>query len=129
MLWTYRWAVMVQRINTSNNRVLKAIAPHTITPAVGVVYGCKAKAGLRRSPLARHILMVREDTRAPNEGATYAWMTADKVVGCTRAFLTMWWSSRQLVCRKGPKPGFRVNEISRIHWSQHLLTIQSEWPN
>ncbi|GFX08672.1 uncharacterized protein TNCV_61991 [Trichonephila clavipes] len=26
------------------------MAPHTITPAVGVMYRCKAKAGLRRSP-------------------------------------------------------------------------------
>ncbi|GFS79917.1 uncharacterized protein TNCV_750681 [Trichonephila clavipes] len=26
------------------------MTPHTITPAVGVVYRCKVKAGLRRSP-------------------------------------------------------------------------------
>ncbi|GFU75634.1 uncharacterized protein TNCV_2863481 [Trichonephila clavipes] len=25
--------------------------------------------------------------------------------------------------------GLRVNDISRIHWSQHLLTTQSELPN
>ncbi|GFV21075.1 e3 ubiquitin-protein ligase RNF13 [Trichonephila clavipes] len=25
--------------------------------------------------------------------------TADEAVGCTRAFLTMWWSSQRLVCR------------------------------
>ncbi|GFY23732.1 uncharacterized protein TNCV_1630141 [Trichonephila clavipes] len=30
------------------------MAPHTITPAVGAVCRCKAKAGLRRSPLGLH---------------------------------------------------------------------------
>ncbi|GFT97443.1 hypothetical protein TNCV_1628701 [Trichonephila clavipes] len=30
------------------------MAPHTITPAVGAVYSCKAKAGLRRSPQGLH---------------------------------------------------------------------------
>ncbi|GFV90016.1 uncharacterized protein TNCV_4643561 [Trichonephila clavipes] len=73
--------------------------------------------------------MVREDTWTPAEGATCAWMTADEAVGCTRAFLTMWWSSRRLVCRWRPEPGLRINDISRIHWSQHLLTTQSEQPN
>ncbi|GFY07337.1 hypothetical protein TNCV_5085231 [Trichonephila clavipes] len=34
--------------------------------------------------------MVRENTGAPSEGATCAWMAADEAVGCTRAFLTMW---------------------------------------
>ncbi|GFV60880.1 uncharacterized protein TNCV_924941 [Trichonephila clavipes] len=50
MSWTYRRVVMVSRINTRGVRVLKAIAPHTITPAVGAVCCCKANAGLRRSP-------------------------------------------------------------------------------
>ncbi|GFU84259.1 hypothetical protein TNCV_3640941 [Trichonephila clavipes] len=31
------WAVMVLRINTRADRVLKAMVPHTITPAVGAV--------------------------------------------------------------------------------------------
>ncbi|GFU70405.1 uncharacterized protein TNCV_4216821 [Trichonephila clavipes] len=62
------------------------------------------------------------------EGATIAWMTADEAVVCTRVFLMMWWSSRQLVCQGHPDPG-RVNDISRIHWSQYFLTTQSEWPN
>ncbi|GFY35601.1 uncharacterized protein TNCV_2618921 [Trichonephila clavipes] len=44
-------------------------------------------------PSARRLRMVRENTGAPNEGATYAWMAADEAVGCTRAFLTMWRSS------------------------------------
>ncbi|GFV74299.1 uncharacterized protein TNCV_5127421 [Trichonephila clavipes] len=128
------------------------MAPHTITPAVGAVCRCKAKAGLRCSPRglhtrtrlssllrvnldsslkttwfhsaavqfprerhhskrrcrwvdvkgstrngrhdpkcpsARRIHMVREDTEAPSEGATCAWMATDEAVGCPRAFLTV----------------------------------------
>ncbi|GFX02827.1 uncharacterized protein TNCV_4438091 [Trichonephila clavipes] len=56
-------------------------------------------------------------------------MAADEAVGCTRAFLTMWRSSRRLVCRGRTGPGLRVNDISRIRWSQRLLIIQSEWSN
>ncbi|GFV97280.1 uncharacterized protein TNCV_2037901 [Trichonephila clavipes] len=73
--------------------------------------------------------MVREDTRASSEGATCAWMADDEEVGYTRAFLTMWRSSRRLVCRGCPEPALCVNDISWIYWSQHLLTTQSEWPN
>ncbi|GFT21777.1 hypothetical protein TNCV_2970181 [Trichonephila clavipes] len=50
MSWTYRWAVMATQINTRDDLVWQAMAPHTIIPAVGVVCRCKAKAGLRRSP-------------------------------------------------------------------------------
>ncbi|GFW09500.1 uncharacterized protein TNCV_3996071 [Trichonephila clavipes] len=82
-----------------------------------------------KCPSARHLRMFREDTGAPNEGATRAYMAANEAVGCTRAFLTMWWSFRRLVCRGHPEPGLRVNDISRIHWSQHLLSTQSERPN
>ncbi|GFU78914.1 uncharacterized protein TNCV_307551 [Trichonephila clavipes] len=73
--------------------------------------------------------MVREDTGVPNGGAACAWMAADEAVGCTRAFLTLWQSSRRLVCRGRPEPGLRVNDISRIHWSQHLLTTQPLRPS
>ncbi|GFS67262.1 uncharacterized protein TNCV_2902671 [Trichonephila clavipes] len=73
--------------------------------------------------------MVREVIRAPSGGATCAWMAADEAVGYMRAFLTMWRSSRRLFCRGRPELGHRVNDISRIHWSQHLLTTQSERPN
>ncbi|GFW80005.1 uncharacterized protein TNCV_984141 [Trichonephila clavipes] len=52
--WTYRWAVMVPRINTGGDRVLHAMAPHTTTPAVGEVCRYKAKAGLRSSPWGLH---------------------------------------------------------------------------
>ncbi|GFS75949.1 uncharacterized protein TNCV_4665911 [Trichonephila clavipes] len=86
----------------------------------------------RRDPKcssARRFRMIRENTRAPSEGGNCAWMAADEAVGCTRAFFTMWQSSRRLVCRGRPEPGLRVNDISRIYWSQHLLTTQSEWPN
>ncbi|GFU01209.1 uncharacterized protein TNCV_4927941 [Trichonephila clavipes] len=79
--------------------------------------------------IARRLRMIREDTGAPNEGATCAWIAADEAIGCTLAFLRMWQSSRQLVYRGLPEPGLRANDISRIHWSQHLLTTQSEWPN
>ncbi|GFY30871.1 hypothetical protein TNCV_3120311 [Trichonephila clavipes] len=61
--------------------------------------------------------------RAPSEGSTYACMVTDEEVGCTRAFLTIWWSSRRLVCRGRLESCLRVNDISRIHWfntsSQH----------
>ncbi|GFW33927.1 uncharacterized protein TNCV_3590121 [Trichonephila clavipes] len=73
--------------------------------------------------------MVRKDTGAPSEDATCAWMAAVKTVGCTRAFLTMWRSSRRLIRRGHPEPGLSVNYICRIHWFQHLLTTQSERPN
>ncbi|GFX13430.1 HTH_Tnp_Tc3_2 domain-containing protein [Trichonephila clavipes] len=58
----------------------------------------------------------REDTGVPNEGATCARMAADDAVGCTRAFLTMLWTSRRLDCQGHPGGGLRVNDISRIHW-------------
>ncbi|GFX36941.1 uncharacterized protein TNCV_1174431 [Trichonephila clavipes] len=144
---------VVLRINTGGDRVLYAMTPHIITPAVGVVCCCKAKVRLRRlppgfhtrtrlsslvrlnldsslkmswfpstavqfprawhhskrsqrwvgakgsalnrlsdpkCPSARRLRMVREDTGAPSEDATCAWMAADEAIGCMRAFLTMW---------------------------------------
>ncbi|GFW09010.1 uncharacterized protein TNCV_3475561 [Trichonephila clavipes] len=60
MSWTYHWAVMVQRINTRGDRLLKTMVPHTITPAVGAVCCCKAKAGLRRSPHTNTIVITAE---------------------------------------------------------------------
>ncbi|GFU50304.1 uncharacterized protein TNCV_301371 [Trichonephila clavipes] len=83
----------------------------------------------QKCPSARHLRMVREDTGASSEGATFAWMAVDEAVGCTRVFLTIWQSSGRQVCRERPKPGLRVNDISRIHSSQHHLTTQPEWPN
>ncbi|GFX29047.1 uncharacterized protein TNCV_3030891 [Trichonephila clavipes] len=80
-----------------------------------------------KCPSVRLLRKVREDT--VYEGATCAWMAADEEVGCTRAFLTMWQSSRRLICRVRPEPGLRVNDIPRIHSSQHLPTTQSERPN
>ncbi|GFT56074.1 hypothetical protein TNCV_76191 [Trichonephila clavipes] len=53
MSWTNHWALMVPWINTRVS-ALYVMAPHTITPAVGVVCRCKAKAGLRRSALGLH---------------------------------------------------------------------------
>ncbi|GFX11092.1 uncharacterized protein TNCV_4503071 [Trichonephila clavipes] len=86
----------------------------------------------RRDPKflsARCLRKVREDTGALSESAICACMAADEVVGYTRTFLAMWWSSRRLVGRGRPEPGLCVNNISRIHWSQHLLTAQSDWLN
>ncbi|GFS99246.1 uncharacterized protein TNCV_1600811 [Trichonephila clavipes] len=87
--------------------------------------------GLRnpKYPSTRRLRMVREDTGAPNEGALRAWKAADEAIDCKRVFLTMWRSSRQLVCRGRPETGLRVNGIYRIHWSQHILTTQSDRPN
>ncbi|GFY07836.1 hypothetical protein TNCV_4287721 [Trichonephila clavipes] len=51
-------------------------------------------------------------TGASSEEATCDWKAADEAVGCTRAFLMMWRSSRQLVCRGHPEPGLRVKDIS-----------------
>ncbi|GFT81922.1 hypothetical protein TNCV_3908941 [Trichonephila clavipes] len=50
----YRWAVMVPRISTRGDRVLQAMALHTITPAVGALCRCNVKAGLRRSSRGLH---------------------------------------------------------------------------
>ncbi|GFV92719.1 uncharacterized protein TNCV_1375691 [Trichonephila clavipes] len=164
------------------------MTPHTITPAVGAVCRCKAKAGLRHSPRgvhtrtrlssllrlnldslsslkttwlhsvavqfprarhhskrrwcqwvgvkgstrngnrdpkcpsARHLRMAREDTRAPSEGATCAWIAVDEAVGCTCEFFTMWRSSQRLIYRGHPEPGLLVNNISGIHCTRNLLT-------
>ncbi|GFS76089.1 uncharacterized protein TNCV_4666851 [Trichonephila clavipes] len=75
------------------------------------------RQGQHKCPSARRLRMVQEDTGTPREGATCAWMAADEAVGCTRAFLSMWRSSRRLVCQGHPELGLRVNDISRIHWS------------
>ncbi|GFX30646.1 hypothetical protein TNCV_4861701 [Trichonephila clavipes] len=64
-----------------------------------------------------------------SEGTTCAWMADDEAIGCTRAFLTMWRSSRRLVCQGRPESGLHINVISRIHWSQHLLTTLLGRPN
>ncbi|GFV50108.1 uncharacterized protein TNCV_3646101 [Trichonephila clavipes] len=42
-----------------------------------------------KCPSTRRLRMVREDTGAPSEGATCAWMAADEATGSTLAFLTM----------------------------------------
>ncbi|GFT93197.1 uncharacterized protein TNCV_2710491 [Trichonephila clavipes] len=53
MSWTYRWAVVVPRINTRGVCIV-CNGTHTITPVVGAVSRCKVKAGLRRSPQGLH---------------------------------------------------------------------------
>ncbi|GFX00435.1 uncharacterized protein TNCV_2090851 [Trichonephila clavipes] len=54
MSWTYRWAVMVPRINTRGNYALWAMASHTIAPAMEGPCRCKTKKGLRRLPRGLH---------------------------------------------------------------------------
>ncbi|GFW03959.1 uncharacterized protein TNCV_2050751 [Trichonephila clavipes] len=71
---------------------------------------------------------IEEDTLTPSEGGNCFWMAADEAAVCTLAFLTMWRFSLRQICRGHPEPCLRVNEISRIDWSQNLLTTQSEQP-
>ncbi|GFY27083.1 uncharacterized protein TNCV_2067041 [Trichonephila clavipes] len=79
---------------------------------VGVKGSTRNRSRDPKFPSARCFRMVRDDTRAPSECATSDWMAADELVGCTRAFLTMWRSSRQLVCRGRPEPGLRPWQLS-----------------
>ncbi|GFX49565.1 uncharacterized protein TNCV_4902071 [Trichonephila clavipes] len=74
-----------------------------------------------KCPSARRFHIVREDKGAPSEGATYGWMVAVKAVGCSRMFL--------MICGGHHEPGLHVNDIYRIHWSQNLLTTQSQLTN
>ncbi|GFU73351.1 uncharacterized protein TNCV_4731681 [Trichonephila clavipes] len=83
----------------------------------------------RAAVIPNALRMVQEDTGTPNEATTCAWRAADEAVGCTRAFLIMWRSSRRLVCRGALESGLHVNGISCIHCFQHLLRTQSGWTN
>ncbi|GFV74767.1 uncharacterized protein TNCV_1040051 [Trichonephila clavipes] len=42
-----------------------------------------------KCPSVRRLRMVREDTGAPNEGATFAWLAADEAIGYMRASLAV----------------------------------------
>ncbi|GFX32550.1 uncharacterized protein TNCV_3704241 [Trichonephila clavipes] len=64
-----------------------------------------------KCPSAKRLPIVREGTEGPSGGATCVWTAANEAVRCTRAFLTMWRSSRRLVCRGCPEPGLHVNDI------------------
>ncbi|GFW97965.1 uncharacterized protein TNCV_2600041 [Trichonephila clavipes] len=64
------------------------------------------------------------DKGAPSECAACAGMSDEETVGCSRAFLTMWWSFQRVVCGERPELGLRINDISRVHWLQNLLTTQ-----
>ncbi|GFX09502.1 hypothetical protein TNCV_4698881 [Trichonephila clavipes] len=55
---------------------------------MGERQGCTHnKRSYPKCPSAMRLRMVREDTKAPSEGATCAWMAADKAVGCTKVTL------------------------------------------
>ncbi|GFW20762.1 uncharacterized protein TNCV_1049831 [Trichonephila clavipes] len=95
------------------------MAPHTITPAVGAVCHCKAKRP-SSIPLQSSFL-VRGN---PPNGRDDGWASrAAHLMGVAIPNVL------QLVCLGHPEPGLHVNDISRIHWSQHLLTTQSKRPN
>ncbi|GFS67306.1 uncharacterized protein TNCV_2902841 [Trichonephila clavipes] len=102
------------------NPVSSCATPHQTEASMMSVKG-SSRNGCRdlKGASARCLRMIREHTGALSQGATCAWIMAVEVVGCTRAFLTMWRSSRQLVCRGRPEPGLHVHDISRIQWSQH----------
>ncbi|GFW32069.1 uncharacterized protein TNCV_2600951 [Trichonephila clavipes] len=130
MSWTYRWAVMVPRIST---RIQFPRARHH-SKWRRRWWASRHRNGRcdPKCPSARCLRMAREDTGVPNGMLSLpGWRPgpADEAVGCTRAFLTMWWSSQRLVFLGHPEPGLHVNDIYRIHWSRHLLTTQSERPN
>ncbi|GFY12664.1 uncharacterized protein TNCV_2448551 [Trichonephila clavipes] len=63
-------------------------------PWVGVKGSTRNEHRDRKCPSAGWLRMVQEDTGAHSEGATSTWRAVDDAVGCTRAFLSMWWSSR-----------------------------------
>ncbi|GFW78130.1 uncharacterized protein TNCV_136001 [Trichonephila clavipes] len=135
MSWTYHWAVMVPWINTMVDLAPFRCSPVSSCPAplqtetsmVGVKGSRRNGRRHPQCPSTRCLYIVREDTGNPSEGATCAWILADEAVGRTRAFFMMWHSFRQFFGGH-PGPDFRINDISRIHWSQHL-TAQSEWFN
>ncbi|GFY20792.1 uncharacterized protein TNCV_1120261 [Trichonephila clavipes] len=131
--WRQIWGSGQETVETGRRQSCDILASNFLVRGTTPNGGVKGNTSNGRrdpeNPSARHLRMVREDTGAPNKGATCSWMAANEAVGCTCAFLTMWWSSRRLVYRGHPEPGFRVNDISRIHWPQHLLTTQSERPN
>ncbi|GFX45133.1 uncharacterized protein TNCV_3431811 [Trichonephila clavipes] len=111
MSWTYRWAVIVPRINIKGDHKLYAMASHTITPVVrtslktiwfhsatvqfprprhhskqrrrwvGVKCSTRNRCRDRKCPSVKHLRMVREDIGAPSEGTAYTWMAADEAVG------------------------------------------------
>ncbi|GFX63970.1 uncharacterized protein TNCV_41461 [Trichonephila clavipes] len=96
MSWTYCWTFLVPRINIRGDRVFLLVIG--TTPNGGIKGSTRNGRRDPKCPSSRLHRMVREDTGAPIEGATYAWMAADEAFGGTRAFLTMWRSSRRLVC-------------------------------
>ncbi|GFW45313.1 uncharacterized protein TNCV_4734201 [Trichonephila clavipes] len=133
MSWIFRWVLMVLWIYLVPSRcspVSSCAVPLQTEASMG---GCQGQHTLwalqSQMSFSQAPSYGSRRRRASSEGATCAWMVADEAVGRTRAFLTMWWSSRWLVCRGRPEPGLRVNDISRIHCSPHLLTTQSERTN
>ncbi|GFX64889.1 uncharacterized protein TNCV_450271 [Trichonephila clavipes] len=84
MTWFHSDAVQFPRARHHSKRMRRWVGVRAAH-----VMGVSISNVLQQSALR----MVREDTGAPNEGATCGWMAADEEVECTRAFLTIWRSS------------------------------------
>ncbi|GFW82691.1 uncharacterized protein TNCV_3492631 [Trichonephila clavipes] len=65
---------------------------------------------------------------APSKGATCIWTAVNEAVGYTLYSLAIFVSYDVAVCRGRPEPGRLVNDVSSVHWFQHLLTVKSERP-
>ncbi|GFT90345.1 transposable element Tcb1 transposase [Trichonephila clavipes] len=81
MTWFYSTAVQVP-----------CAWPHSIRRCrwVGVKDSTRNRRRDPKCPSARRLHMAREDTGAPNEGATCAWMAADEAVGSRHIQLPLW---------------------------------------
>ncbi|GFS50925.1 uncharacterized protein TNCV_4848171 [Trichonephila clavipes] len=117
-IWFYSAAVQFPRAWHHSKRRYRWVGVKGST-----LNGCRDP----KCPSAMCLRIVQEDTGAPSELCYLCLDGGDKAVGCTWAFLTR--TYRRLVYRGRPDPGLLVNDISRFHWSQHLLTTQSERPN
>ncbi|GFY22076.1 transposable element Tcb2 transposase [Trichonephila clavipes] len=71
-------------------------------------YGCCDP----KCPSARRLRIVREDTGAPNEGATCAWMVTNEAVGC---MMEAGWSARRVARQLG-----RSDCVVRRCWYQWI---------
>ncbi|GFT40152.1 hypothetical protein TNCV_782761 [Trichonephila clavipes] len=109
MSWAYRWDVMVPRV--------QAMSLHNITPAVGAVCHCKAKAGLRRSQRNQFL---REQHHCKCR-CRWVGVKASHVMGALnpnalQPGICVWFDktqgllrfSRRLVCQGCLEPGLRV---------------------
>ncbi|GFX44040.1 hypothetical protein TNCV_4118361 [Trichonephila clavipes] len=80
--------------NLGIDQAKKGLLVQDTTPNGGV-YGWVSKAAHVTNVLQTGAFVWFKKTQVKtSDGAICAWMMADEAVGCTRVFLTMWWSSR-----------------------------------